>query len=197
MYVKELEAQLRNLRSLLSYYRQRTNTLEERVVFLSKGAISTEYDAFFSLADDILYMLERQTTKEELRRACLRRIREITGTDKKTGRLAREINHECLGIMEDMCKDFPEFGPYEINFAACIAINLRQSLVMEAFDLGTAAKTANEKSRIIKRVWSIRNRARVKYAKLLDRKDCTNAKKLLSLQELSKFCNGKPKKNKD
>jgi hypothetical protein len=68
---------------------------------------------------------------------------------------------------------------------------------MHVFDLGTDAKTNGEKNRLIKRIWALPNRARVKYMTLLEKKDCTLGKNLLSLHDLSKFCHGKPEKNKD
>ena len=78
-----------------------------------------------------------------------------------------------------------------------MVIDVKNSIIMHVFDHGTEIKTAGEKTKLIKSIWALRNRARVKYMTLLEKKDCTLGKNLLSLHDLSKFCHGKPEKNKD
>lgn len=185
------------LESDIYYYIKRCGKLEEKTRLLLKGAISTEYGAFFGLADQVLYNLETGTTKQHLKEMCLKKLREFLGTDRKVGTLAKEINRECFGVMDSLLADYPEFGAFEVNLFACMAINLRDSIIREVFDLGTPAKTAMAKHDLITRIRTLRNIRYLNYLKLLEKKDCTYGKNLLSLHDLSNFSNGKPEKNKD
>lgn len=186
-----------NLESDLSYHAKKEAVLEEKVRQILKGAISTEYGAFLRLGGDVLYGLDGNLPKEWFYTRTLKVFREYLGTDRKIGILAKEINRDFDGILDRMVQDYPDFSPYEINLFCCMVIQVKNDIIMHVFDLGTEQKTAGEKTRLIKRIWDLRNRARVKYMTMLEKKDCTLGKKLLSLQELSKFCNGKPEKNKD
>ena len=190
------EKQSKRIHSLetdLSYYVKRCHELEKQL----KGAISTEYGAFLRLGGDVLYGLDGNLPKEWFYSRTLIILREYLGTDKKIGILAKEINREFPGILDKMTVDYPDFGPYEINLYCCMAIDVKNSVLTHVFDLGTEIKTAGEKRALRKRIWALRNRARVKYMELLEKKDCTLGKNLLSLHDLSKFCHGKPEKNKD
>ena len=186
-----------NLESDLSYHAKKEAVLEEKVRQILKGAISTEYGAFLRLGGDVLYGLDGNLPKEWFYSRTLIILREYLGTDKKIGILAKEINREFPGLIDRMTVDYPDFGPYEINLYCCLAIKVKNSVLTHVFDLGTDEKTAGEKTRLIKRIWELHNRARVKYMTLLEKKDCTLGKNLLSLHDLSKFCHGKPEKNKD
>ena len=195
--IRVLRQRNHNLESDLSYHVKKEAVLEEKVRRMLKGAISTEYGAFIGIADEFLYKLEIGTTKEHLKKVCLKHLREYLGTDKAYGALAIEINRHCFGVLESLLIDYPEFGAFEVNLFSCMMINVRDSVIMETFDLGTPAKTASAKHTLIRRIRKLRNIRYLKYLKLLDKNDCTYGKKLLSLYDLSKFSNGKPEKNKD
>lgn len=186
-----------NLESDLSYHVKKERVMEEKTRQLLKGAISTEYGAFLRLGGEVLYGLDGNLSRKWFISKTLSIMREYLGTDKMIGILAREINWEFTGILDRMTEDYPDFGPFEINLYCCMVINARNNVIMHVFDLGTDAKTNGEKNRLIKRIWALPNRARVKYMTLLEKKDCTLGKNLLSLHDLSKFCHGKPEKNKD
>ncbi|MBP5752872.1 MAG: hypothetical protein J6W60_08455 [Treponema sp.] len=191
--IEQLGRRIHNLESDLSYYVKRCHDLEKKL----KGAISTEYGAFLRLGGEVLYGLDGNLSRKWFISRTLSILREYLGTDKMIGILAREINWEFTGILDRMTEDYPDFGPFEINLYCCMVINARNNVIMHVFDLGTDAKTNGEKNRLIKRIWALPNRARVKYMTLLEKKDCTLGKNLLSLHDLSKFCHGKPEKNKD
>lgn len=192
-----LKNRIHRLEADLSYHMKKNAELEERVRQIIKGAISSEYGAFLRLGGDVLYGLDGNLPKEWFYTRTLIVLREYLGTDKKVGILAKEINRDFDGILDRMTEDYPDFGPYEINLFCCMVINVKNSIIMHTFDLGTEQKTAGEKTKLIKSIWALRNRARVKYMTLLEKKDCTLGKNLLSLHDLSKFCHGKPEKNKD
>ena len=156
---------IHNLETDLSYYVKRCRSLEQKL----KGAISSEYGAFLRLGGDVLYGLDRNMPKEWFYKKTIEALREYLGTDRKKGKLADEINWQFFGIIDSMEKDYPDFGPYEINLFCCMVIEVKNSVLTHVFDLGTEIKTAGEKTKLIKRIWGLRNRARVKYMTLLER----------------------------
>ena len=186
-----------NLESDLSYHVKKERVMEEKTRQLLKGAISTEYGAFIGLAEEVLYRLDIGTDKDNLQKHCISKLRKYLGTHKVLGALAKEINHEFFGLVEAMLTDYPQFGPFEVNLYCCMVINVRDSIIREVFELGTPEKTARAKHDLRQDIWALRSKRRVKYMKLLEKKDCTYGKKLLSLHDLKKFPNGKPEKNKD
>ena len=192
-----LRQKCHNLQALLSYHVKKELRLEEEVLRLVKGAIATEYTAFLGLANEILYSLEVGTTKKHLKEICIRWLQEYLGTHTKVGILAKEINQETDGALDSLLSDFPEFGIFEANLFACLVINVRDSLLLETFELGKPSSTAYEKHMIYRTVKNTGTVNHNYYMKLLGSKDCTYGKKLLSLHDLKKFPNGKPEKNKD
>lgn len=192
-----LRQKCHNLQALLSYHVKKELRLEEEVLRLVKGAIATEYTAFLGLVNEILYSLEVGATKKHLKEICDRWLQEYLGTHTTVGVLAKEINQQTGGALDSLLSDFPEFGIFEANLFACLAINVRDSLILETFELGKPSNTANEKHLLLKCIKTSKLRSRLKYLKLLQSKDCTYGKNLLSLHDLSKFSNGKPEKNKD
>lgn len=192
-----LRQKCHNLQALLSYHVKKELRLEEEVLRLVKGAIATEYTAFLGLANEILYSLEVGTTKKHLKEICDRWLQEYLGTHTKVGILAKEINQETDGALDSLLSDFPEFGIFEANLFACLVINVRDSLLLETFELGKPSSTAYEKHMIYRTVKNTGTVNHNYYMKLLGSKDCTYGKKLLSLHDLKKFPNGKPEKNKD
>ena len=195
--IHDLERKVRNLTSLLSYYREKGNRLEGTAVQLIKGAISIEYGALLGLADEILINLNRGASREHLTAICMKWLRMYLGTQEKVSVLAREINRETDGMIDELLEDFPDFGILEINFFACMVICVRDQLLTEIFEMGKASSTAYEKHMIYRTVKNTGTVNHNYYMKLLGSKDCTYGKKLLSLHDLKKFPNGKPEKNKD
>ena len=193
----ELKKKVRRLEADLSYHVKKERELKQLSAQLLKGAISTEYGALIDLVDKVLYRLETGASKEDLRKICLLSLRKYLGTDKTVGILAKEINHFNFGIIDALLKDYPEFGVFEANLFSCMMINVSNSIIMETFDLGTPKKTAMAKHTLITSVRKLGNIRYLNYLKLLEKKDCTLGKNLLSLHDLSKFCHGKPEKNKD
>ena len=161
----ELKARIHLLESELNHYVKRSKQLEA----LLKGAISTEYGAFLRLGSDILYGLDGNLPKEWFYSRTLIVLREYLGTDKRLGLLAKEINQDYCGIIDSMSKDYPDFGPYEKNLFCSMVLKVKNNVIMHVFDLGTDQKTAGEKTRLIKRIWALRKRARVKYVRLLEK----------------------------
>lgn len=193
----KLRKRIHRLETDLSYHVKRERMLENTVQAIIKGAISTEYGAFISLAEEILYTLTVGATKEKLRSICLKHLRKYLGTERTAGILARELNHACNGVIDNLLEDYPAFGAFEANLFSCMVLNIRNSLIMEVFDLGTPHKTAFAKHALIIAIRKLGNIRYLNYLKLLEKKDCTLGKNLLSLHDLSKFSNGKPEKNKD
>jgi hypothetical protein len=181
----------------LSYHVKKELRLEEEVLRLVKGAIATEYTAFLGLVNEILYSLEVGTTKKHLKEICVRWLQEYLGTHTSVGILAKEINKQTDGALDSLLEDFPQFGIFEANLFACLVINVRDSLLLETFELGKPSSTAYEKHMIYRTVKNTGTVNHNYYMKLLGSKDCTYGKKLLSLHDLKKFPNGKPEKNKD
>ena len=193
----QLEQRVHRLEANLSYHVKKERDLEDLTRQLLKGAISTEYGALLSLVDKILYRLETGASKENLRSICLESLRQYLGTDRKVGILAKEINTYYFKIIDHLLDDYPSFGIFEANLFSCMMINLKDSIIMETFDLGTPKKTSGQKHALITAIRKLGNVRYLNYLKLLEKKDCTLGKNLLSLHDLSKFCNGKPEKNKD
>lgn len=192
-----LRQKCHNLQALLSYHVKKELRLEEEVLRLVKGAIATEYTAFLGLVNEILYSLEVGTTKKHLKEICVRWLQEYLGTHTTVGILAKEINKQTDGALDSLLEDFPQFGIFEANLFACLVINVRDSLLLETFELGKPSSTAYEKHMIYRTVKNTGTVNHNYYMKLLGSKDCTYGKKLLSLHDLKKFPNGKPEKNKD
>ncbi len=192
-----LRQKCHNLQALLSYHVKKELRLEEEVLRLVKGAIATEYTAFLGLVNEILYSLEVGTTKKHLKEICVRWLQEYLGTHTSVGILAKEINKQTDGALDSLLEDFPQFGIFEANLFACLVINVRDSLLLETFELGKPSSTAYEKHMIYRTVKNTGTVNHNYYMKLLGSKDCTYGKKLLSLHDLKKFPNGKPEKNKD
>lgn len=192
-----LRQKCHNLEALLSYHTKKELRLEEKMLRLLRGAIATEYTAFLGVVNEILYCLEVGTSKKHLKGICVRWLQDYLGTHTTVGILAKELNQETDGALDSLLSDFPEFGIFEVNLFACLVINVRDSLLLETFELGKPSNTANEKHLLLKSIKHSKRRSRLKYLKLLQTKDCTYGKNLLSLHDLSKFSNGKPEKNKD
>ena len=192
-----LEDRLRLAQARESYYKRKSEVLENTCRILLKGAISTEYGAFVELADILLDKLSHGTSKEDMERAIMKLLRKYFGSYKEVGILAKEINRACFNLIDSLTGDFPDIGILEVNIFCCMIINMRDSLIRDIFELGTDAKTAHAKHDIIMRIKKMRSPRRLKYMKMLQKKDCNDGKNLLSLHDLSKFCHGKPEKNKD
>ena len=159
-----LRHRIHNLESDLSYHVKK----EKQLTVIIKGAISTEFGAFLHLADTVLYNLDRGVTKDQLTGLCREQLHQQLGTMYTTGKLTEEVNRCYIGIIDDMGKDYPAFGPYEKNFFSCLVAGVSLYLIMQTFDLGTTQKASGEKSRLISRIWKLGNRGRVKYMRLLE-----------------------------
>ena len=188
-----LELKYHSQIALLSNYRLTKKDLEQKL----KGAISIGFGAFLGLADEIMYALEFGPTKEHLLNICRKWLRKYIGTRKSTGIMAKEINWLEDGLMDSFLKDYPEYDYLEANYYAGLVFNVKERLLREALSIEKSADAAAVRNVITRRIKKSHGGRRQQYMKLLDKKDCSYCKDLVSLHDLSKFSNGKPEKNKD
>ena len=163
--ISRLEKRVHSLESDLSYHVKR----EKELILESKGAISTEFGAFLIFTDTVIYEVERGISKERLLEICREHLHKQLGTMYAVGRLTEEVNRRFNGIIDSMGNDYPDFGPYEKNLYSCMVAGVSVYLIMQTFDLGTPQKASGEKTALIRRIWKLGNRGRVKYMKLLER----------------------------
>ena len=192
-----MRKELQNLRSDLSYHVRLARELQKQVTVLTRGAISISYGPLIDLSGEVLYLLDTGTGRERLRRACLQVLRKYFGDRTSLGILALEVNRNLGGILDSLRRDFPRFGPFQLNLYSLMVIDVSNSLIREIFNLDSSQQAADAKSHLIKTLRRLHSQRRVLYLSLLEKKDCANGKKLLSLHDLSNFSNGKPEKNKD
>ena len=188
---ERLAARVRSLESGLSYHIKREREKDAKLKAVTRMAVSVNFLPVLSLAGEILYRLDIGSTKEALEETALEHARLYLGTRNETGRLAEVVNILFDGILDKMEKEFPAFGPFELNLFSAMVAYVGNDILTYAMEMGTREKLAAEKTLLTKRIY-MRGPARAKkYLCLLDRTDCAYTKKMLSLEDLTAFRNNK------
>jgi len=165
---KELEKKVHNVSSLLLYHRKREKEFCLRYERQKKISLTEIYGPLLELANEMLYLLNRGATKESMMNLILRYVRKHLGTKGKTGKLVEKVNAQYDGLIDDLGKDYPDFGPLEKNLYCAMMINVDVDLVKEVFELGNLSHTYYLRNSLFKRIRQLRSRRRAKYLEYVD-----------------------------
>ena len=193
----ELEKKVNNMKSLVSHHKRIADDLIEERKILNRLILDLAYRSKVQLAEEILYRLEKQSTKEDLEKAILISLRQDLGDKEKAGSIQPLVNYLYGGVIDRLREDYPSFSPFELNLFCCMLSGIKASMLKYVFSFPKVYHVYYAQKELIRKIWKGGSRHRVKYAQLLEKKDWAYWKNLLPLHDLTINRNGKDKKDKD
>jgi len=191
------EETIHNLRALISHYRIIAEELQDERNILNDIILEITCRAKMELADEILYRLDKGSSKEELEKAVLLSLRKDLGDRDTDGKLQPFFNFIFDGVLDSLSHDYPDLSPFDRNMYCGMLTGAKTNLLMRVFSFTKVQQVYYAQRRLIKKIWKGGNERRVKYAALLEKKDCAYWKNLLPLHNLTFKRNGKAKKDKN
>ena len=167
----ETEAQLRrrihSLEESVRYYKNQARKADLKLQALLLSGLVHEWKPLFSLASDIVYVLEGSCSRAQMEEKIYNRLTPILGTTTRQGTLAADVNDSFGGIVTLLKKEFPEFGPFEVNVYCSYVAGVKNCVSRRCFGLGSDQRMADKKSAVLKTIRASRSPYRDKFLALV------------------------------